>query len=107
MAYYDGGGDKRATTDNTSDTSGNLTSQHTFVAGTDVTGTWHVIVCDQAHTPPSTYSSTWTYTLREDTFTVQETAIPEFPTVMAAIVSLSLCVGVYLWLRRRRSPVPA
>ena len=107
VAYYDGGNDKRATEDDTSDSSGNLTTHHTFVAGTDAAGGWHVIVCDTAHTPPSTYNSTWAYTLGEDTFQVQESAIPEFPTVIAAIVSLSLCLGIYLWLRRKAVPMPA
>ncbi len=107
IAYYDGGNDKRATEDGTSDSSGNLTSLHTFAVGTDVAGTWHVIVCDQAHTPPSSYDSNWTYTLAEDTFTVQQSAIPEFPTVMAAIVAFSLCIGVYLWMRRKAVPLPA
>jgi len=56
-AYYDGEGNKRDTQNDTSDASGNLTTQHTFIDGVDAAGTWNVIVCDQAHTPPSTYSS--------------------------------------------------
>ena len=107
MAYYDGGNDKKATEDNTSDAEGNLTTQHTFVAGADVDGTWNVIVCDDAHTPPATYDSTWTYTIASDTFTVQASAIPEFPTVLAAIVCLALCAGIYLWMRRKAARVPA
>ncbi len=106
MAYYDGGTDKRDTQDDTSDASGNLTTQHTFAPGIDVAGTWNVIVCEPDFTPPASYDSTWTYTLREDTFTVLDSAIPEFPTALAAIVSLSLCTGVYLWFRRKAALVP-
>jgi subtilisin family serine protease len=105
MAYYDGGNTKRATEDATSDTSGNLSTQHTFVNGTDVAGTWHVIVCDQAHTPPTTYSATWAYTINEDTFDVEDTAIPEFPTTLVAIAALATCAGIYFWLRRKAAPV--
>jgi len=107
MSYYDGGNTKRATEDDTSDVSGDFTTQHTFVAGTDVAGTWNVIVCDPAHTPPSTYDSDWEYILTDDTFEVQQSAIPEFPTPLAAVVSLALCAGVYLWVRRKRALVRA
>lgn len=103
VAYYDGNNDKRATEDDSSDTSGNLLTQHTFVAGTDADGTWHVIVSDAAHTPPSTYSSTWVYTITSDTFTVAESAIPEFPTFIGAAFAFSLSVMLYFWLRRRRA----
>lgn len=107
MAYFDGDGDKRATEDYASDASGNLTTEHTFVNGTDVAGTWHVVICDAAHTPPSEYDAGWTYTIAEDTFTVQQSAIPEFPTVLTAFVSLTLCVGVYLLMRRKLAPARA
>ncbi len=107
VAYYDGGNTNRVTDTKGSDGSGNLLSQHTFAQGTDVAGDWHVIVCDATQDPPSTYNSSWSYTLASDTFTVQSSAIPEFPTFWAFIVALALSVGVYLWLRRRMSPVPA
>lgn len=107
VAYYDGGNTKRATEDVLSDSSGELSSQHTLVPGTDVDGTWHVIVCERTQTPPSSYNPAWAHTLATATFTVDESAIPEFPTVTAAIVAFSLCVGVYLWMRRKTVPVPA
>jgi hypothetical protein len=106
VAYYDGGGSKRATDDQTSGASGNLISQHTFVPGTDAAGSWHVIVCEPAFTPSDTYESGWAYTLAEDSFIVSESAIPEFATALAAIFSLGLCAGIYLWLRRKAVPVP-
>ena len=113
IAYYDGDNDRRAVESETSDGSGNLSSQHTFVAGTDASGTWHVVVYEGSGVsdPPSTWSATgmasWGNTLSSDTFTVQESAIPEFPTVMVGIVSISLCAGIYLWLRRKRAPTAA
>jgi len=109
VAYYDGDGDNVVTETETPDGSGNLSSQHTFKATppADTAGTWHVIVCEVAQDPPSTYDSNWEYTLTDDTFHVDESAIPEFPTVLAAIVSLALCSGIYLWMRRKAAPVAA
>jgi len=75
VAYYDGGGTKRTTEDTTSDGPGELTSQHTFNPGTDTAGTWHVIICETANTPPTTYDSGWASTLASDSFNVETAAI--------------------------------
>lgn len=109
VAYYDGINAKIATDDVDSDTNGDLSSQYTFrdTAPADQPGTWHVIVSERAHTPPSTYDSNWEYILTSDTFTVVASAIPEFPTVLAAMVALALSAGIYLWMRRKAAPVPA
>jgi hypothetical protein len=72
VAYYDGNGNNPATEAVMSDASGSLSSYHTFVDGTGIAGTWHVIVCDAAYNPPSTYDATWTNTLLDDSFTLQE-----------------------------------
>ena len=101
MAYYDGGDTKRLTRDRTSSVSGNFSSHRTFVADTDVSGTWHVIVCSTSYTPPSSYSASWENTIASHTFTVQSSAIPEFPTILAGIIALSLSMGIYLWMRRK------
>ncbi len=109
IAFYDGG----TTNDNVetqtwdSDGSGNLSRQHTFTDGVDEPGTWNVIVCDAAQDPPSTYDPNWTYILTEDTFEVETSAIPEFPTALAAMVALALSAGIYLWMRRKVAPAPA
>ena len=103
VAYYDGNNNKVATDDVSSDSSGNLSSEHTFADGSDAAGTWNAVVCDRAHSPPSTYSSSWSYAITSDTFEVQESAIPEFPTALAAMVALALSAGVYLWMRRKES----
>ncbi len=115
VAYYDGGGTKRATDANlTAGASGNISSQRTFQDGTDVAGTWHVLVCANSETPPSTYSEVtspssplWGTILASDTFTVEQAAIPEFPTILAAVVAFSLCAGIYFWMRRKAVPVKA
>ncbi len=114
VVYYDGGGTKQATETRTAGTSGNISSQHTFQPLNDAAGTWHVLVCAASETPPSTYGEVttistplWGTILASDTFTVQESAIPEFPTVLAVIVALSLCAGIYLWMRRKATPIPA
>jgi len=107
VAYYDGSNTKIVTDSVTSGASGNLSSQHTFAVEADIAGTWNVIICEPANDPPSSYNGSWSYIITSDSFTVQQSAIPEFPTVMAAIVALSLCAGIYLWMRRKAVPVPA
>ena len=107
VAYYDGSDAKIATDDVTSGASGNISSQRTFDPETDTAGTWHVIVCEQAYTPSDNYSASWPYTLIADSFIVHESAIPEFPTVIATITILGLCTGIYLWLRRKANRIPA
>jgi len=103
VAYYDGSDTKKVTDDVTSGASGNVSSQHTFVQGTDVAGTWNVIVCEPDFTPPTSYNGSWSYTITSDNLTVLQSAIPEFPTVIAAIVAFGLCVGVYIWMRRKQT----
>ncbi len=107
VAYYDGSDTRRVNEIKASNASGNLSSEHEFSVGTDVAGDWNVIVCETDFTASDSYNGSWSYTISSDTFTVQQSAIPEFPTVMAAIVAFSLCVGVYLWMRRKAVPVPA
>ncbi|MBM2824991.1 MAG: hypothetical protein HW402_655 [Dehalococcoidales bacterium] len=109
VAYYDGSGDKRGS--ETADvTTGNLTS--IYVTNSDpsaATGTWHALVQpNSGYTVFGTNSyatitaSPNTYGLAaNDSFTVEADAIPEFPTVLAAIGVVGLCVGIYWWLRRR------
>ena len=109
VAYYDGNNDKVFTHDIDSDSSGNLSSQRTFreTPPADQPGPWHAIVSERTQTPPSTYDSTWEHIILDDSFTVTESAIPEFPTALAAMVALALCAGIYLWMRRKTAAVPA
>ena len=55
-------------------------------------GTWHAKVFDDAGTT----------LIADDTFAVTASAIPEFPTVIAAIGVAGLCFGIYFWMRKRR-----
>ena len=70
-----------------------LTSQ--MACNTDegaTAGTWHA----------KAYLSDGTTLIADDTFTVTSGAIPEFPTVITAIVVAGLCFGIYYWMRKRR-----
>jgi exosortase/archaeosortase family protein len=68
---------------------------------------WHAVVPPYGATAfPSSYSTLDadhdTYELlADDTFLVSQTAIPEFPTVMAAVGVAGLCFGIYWWMRKR------
>jgi C1A family cysteine protease len=107
VAYYDGSNNKVDTESTTSGASGNVSSQHTFNPVYDTAGIWHAIIFEATYTAPSTYSSSWPCILASDNFTVQSSAIPEFPIAWTVIVALGFSAGLYLWLRRRMSPVPA
>jgi hypothetical protein len=112
IIYWDGDGNKR-TGEITSPVSGTLHSHWTFNTENDTAGNWHAAVYTQ-DANPSSYSASDPDIIADDKsysggygFHVEESAIPEFPTVWAVIVALALSVGVYLWLRRRMSPVRA
>ena len=99
----------RETEDATSDGSGNLSAAHTFTPSTDTDGTWHVTVYNDTGYSPSTYDANDSKLVADDisypgdyAFTVAASAIPEFPTIMAAIGVAGLCFGIYYWMRKRR-----
>ncbi|MFC1871147.1 hypothetical protein ACFLYF_01915 [Chloroflexota bacterium] len=103
VAFYDGDAinDNIDTQTKTSDSSGNLSANHTLANGVDTAGDWNVIVCEPTEDPPATYDAGWSSTLADDAFYVDQSAIPEFPTVPAAIAALALPAGTYFWMRRR------
>ncbi len=119
VSYYDataaGGGSKVYTESGISlDGNGFLNSQITLTSyPSSIAGTWHALVQPTGATAfPSTYDAAVaapdTYDLiANDSFTVEQSAIPEFPTVLAAMVALALAAGVYLWMRRKAVPVRA
>ncbi len=108
VAYYDGSDNNTYTdSDAISSATGNVSSEHEFQLGQDEAGTWHVIVCEPDFDPPNTYNGSWSYIISSDTFTVQQSAIPEFPTVIAAVIAFSLCAAIYLGIRRKAVPVHA
>ena len=54
--------------------------------------------------PPTNYSDAVAdggYVV-EDSFEATAAAIPEFPTVVAAIAVAGLCFAAYFWMRKRR-----
>jgi hypothetical protein len=83
-----------------------ISAQHTFTGGTDNQGTWYTAVYPASYDPAS-YNAGDANLIWSDTYEVQESAIPEFPTAITAIIAISLCAGIYLWMRRKAAPVPA
>jgi hypothetical protein len=112
VAYYDGGasgGQKVATDSNITVSGGTLDSQIVLTSYPSATaGTWHALVQPTGGTAfPSDYNtavaSPDTYQLvGNDSFTVQAGALPELPTVMAAMGAVGSCFAIYWWMRRRR-----
>ncbi len=87
-----------------------LESQWTLNPSQATEGNWHVAVYTQ-YADPQSYSATDSYLVADDTsytgdyaFYVAESAIPEFPTALAAIVAMALSAGIYLWMRRKAAP---
>ena len=104
VAYYDVNNDKVASElTNTSDGDGNLSSQYDFTGNTSATaGTWNSAVYDVNNSPLSTYNPNDPNNIVDDEFEVQESAIPEFPTVIAAIAVCMLCAVSYIVMRRNK-----
>lgn len=108
IIYWDGSGYKRVSEVQTALTPvGKLSSQHTF-GDPDVEGDWHCTVYSPDTYDPSSYNATDLNIVADDTsytggyaFTVAASAIPEFPTIMAAIGVAGLCCAIYLWMRKR------
>ena len=69
-----------------------------------VADTWHVVMFSASlGSPPTTYaacSGAAGYVV-EDDFEVQQSAIPEFPAIIAAIAVCLLCAVAYVVMRRR------
>jgi hypothetical protein len=108
VAYYDAPGAKTATAhmlvaDDVDSVGDVLDSDCVFTTwkATADAGEWHAIVCERTKTPPSTYDSTWPYIIKDDIFNVADSAIPEFPDVIAAIAVCMLCAVAYVVMRRR------
>ncbi len=104
VAYYDAPNPKadKMETDTVDSDAGNLDSNCVFTSYPKFdAGTWHAIVCDGSQNPPSTYDSEWAGIILDKSFTVEESAIPEFQTVVAAIAVCMLCTVAYMVTRRR------
>ena len=114
VAYYDatvtGGGNLIYSDTNISVTTGMLDSAYLLTNDQSaIAGTWHALVqpfsgymafpgtYNTAVAAPDTYGL-----LANDFFTVEQSAIPEFPTVIAAIVVAGTCFAIYYWMRKRK-----
>ena len=102
VAYYDGSNAKVQTELNTSDGTGALESKYDFTKNSGAKyGDWHSVVLDGL--PPNTYAAAITDPnyVTDDGFYVAESAIPEFPDVIAAIAVCLLCAVAYVVMRRK------
>jgi uncharacterized protein (DUF362 family) len=118
IAYYDGGtnhdgadGAQIQVDVYTNDADGILESECLFTSdGSSSYGTWHAVVYKTTGAMPNSYdlvsNSDPDYVV-EDSFYVEQSAIPEFPTALGAIVALVLSACIYLWFRRKFAPVPS
>jgi hypothetical protein len=105
IGYYDADGNKVATENQPSSTDGVLTGAYDLMThGSAAAGTWHSVVFDTIGTIPNTYAEALTdpnYVVDDD-FVVAQSAIPEFPSVIAGLGVPGLCIGIYYWMRKRR-----
>ena len=106
VAYYDAGGTKRFEEGPLSVSGGNLDSSIvTNNYPTGAAGTWHAVVQRSGATAfPAAYSSINHDThevVADDTFTVNATALPAFPTAAAAVASTFGAAGAYALVRAR------
>jgi hypothetical protein len=103
VAYYDGLGTKVQTEfTNTSGPTGALSSKYDFTKNSDAEpGGWHSVVFDGP--APNSYDAAIKDAnyVNNDGFEVAQSAIPEFPTVIAAIAVCMLCAVAYVVMRRR------
>jgi len=106
VIYWDGAIKRMVDSGLTPSADGKLKSSWIFEPEQATAGYWQVTVYTQ-YASPSSYSAADPNIVADDVscgnyaFHVTESAIPEFPTVLAAIFSLALCSGIYLWMRRR------
>jgi len=113
VGYYDGGGSQvlLALDENVSVTDGTLNSEYDITTDMDAVGDdwWHALV--QPAGAPNSLPSSYAVAIADpdfyelmanDSFYVAESAIPEFPTVMAGIMVAGLCFGIYYWMRKRK-----
>ena len=103
IAYYDNGGAKVASVVDTSNYNRSINAAYDLNTDPNAAaGTWHAVVYqDSVASPPETYTANDSDSFMEVEFTVEQSAIPEFPTVIAGIIVVGLCFGIYYWMRKR------
>ncbi len=101
VAYYDAAGFKKASDSIMSNSQGEIKSSYFLSSDQEAAdGVWHAVVCKDS--PPASYAADDPNLVVEHEFTVEPSAIPEFPTVAAQITVIGLCMGIYCWMRKRK-----
>ncbi|MFC1973912.1 hypothetical protein ACFLU2_00940 [Chloroflexota bacterium] len=106
VAYYDGDGIHVTTDTSDSTLYGNIST--TYVLNDNqsaAAGTWHAAVFTSTATPPGTWGDVTGTSgfVMYDAFEVAASAIPEFSTVMTGIAVVGMCLGIYCWMRKRKT----
>ncbi|MCZ7404178.1 MAG: hypothetical protein O8C67_04510, partial [Candidatus Methanoperedens sp.] len=100
VAYYDGNNTKRSTEASIyTDSAGNLSSSYIFASGSDAAGTWHAQVFNASISPPDTYGAANPDVIADDSFSVDITAIPEFPA--GIVLPLAASLILYVFMRKK------
>jgi len=111
VSYYDADGLWVGVDEPISVTDGTLNSEYLLTTDPSAAGNadWHALVQPAGATQPlpSDYSTAvvdpdYYELMANDSFFVAQSAIPEFPTVIAGIMVAGLCFGIYYWMRKRR-----
>lgn len=103
VGYYDGNNVLKLSDGVSTDGSGYLSSQCGFENLGATAGTWHAVVYkDSFASPPSTYVANDKKSVTEDVFTVNASAIPEFPTIIGFMTVMTVCSVIYCWLKSER-----
>lgn len=111
VAYYDGGG-VQVGSETRSPSGGALTSQISLGSYPGAaSGTWHTLIQPSSDYTSFGSASYATITgnpdtyglLANDSFTVQSSALPEFPTASAGLMAAGLSLAAYWQLRKRRA----
>jgi len=115
VAYFDANGNQVSSELKSSDGSRNLLSLCALSDTGATAGIWNALVqLDTTIYPVYTSFGTASYTeitaapgtyglVANDTFNVDESALPELPTVFAGIFIASACGGIYWLMRKRRT----
>jgi hypothetical protein len=107
VAYYDADGKKVYTEVVSADEKGGISSKCIFAqliteTYTPAHGLWHAAVYSGEDSPSIIYNKNDTKIVVQDGFTVEESAIPEFPAILASMVVAGMCGGIYIWMKKRK-----
>ncbi|MFC1984489.1 hypothetical protein ACFLU0_00540 [Chloroflexota bacterium] len=108
VAFYDAGGTKVGSDVSATLNGTNLSCE--LALDTDplaTAGTWNAAVFNSSGSPPATRVDKATISalpgyVIEDDFEVAQSAIPEFPVAITAIIIAVVCFIIYYWIKKRR-----